>query len=748
MAEVLQAGGTAVKGASGIQQVNAAQQQLNQNTQQYTKVVKELSIEEAKEKELRRQRAAAMKEEINLNPQLVGAYKANSTLLQKMIRDYKDLAMSGDANTKSAKEQLKAIQALDRQIKELDKSLGQHQRNVGNYQSALEKLRGTWGFVAAGWAAGAAALGGVVAMMGKAIQGAMDDERAERKLTLALDGNSKAAERLLRYKEQLMRTTLMGEEEIMQLINYGLAMGRTEIETKKLVDAAISLSNATGGQLDVMSAMDQLNKTYSGDLGRLKKYTGELTEEQLRNGEAVDIVNEKYKKFKSEGLSSMEGEVIQMKKWWGEAWDTIGMYAMNIINGVRTGWNTITTLMGGGVSSRGLAQQKAENTKAAQLAAHQAKMDQINAEIDQNKKLIAVNLAVLNDTVKQTGATKDQTEALKKLNEEIQVWLNTPFGQAGEGISKMPSKGIPSTVNIPGMPTGLATQKEYDAIPQTGSEISRSDEIAREAAKWNQKIQLAANAVSQIDAIVNASFNNRMAQIDAETAKDNEAKEKELAKAHGNKKQIDEIEKRYAAKEKEREKERRKVEQEQAKYKKTSGIVSAIINTAVAVTGMLANPGGILGIVLAALAGLAGAAEIAVIASQPIPSYKTGRKGGKGEIANVGEVGRELIVTKSGEMILTPPTTTTTFLPEGSSVIPHDELLNLTGRAASFMPNYSSTTTQTREDIAMLQSGFLMLRNTIQNKKEVHLSFDKRGFHTAVKNGAVWEEWVNNNVRL
>ena len=748
-----------VSGSAASQKsINADMEKAAKLTQQLNSLETEQAKKEALLKEQIRQKNAEIKEEIGLDAKMVGAYQSASNELKKRIKDYKDLAMAGGAVTESAKAELKAIQQLDAQIKTLDKSLGQHQRNVGNYQSALDNVKGKIAMVTAGWAAGTAALSGLVAFMGKAISGAMEDERAERKLTLALDGNSKAAERLLRFKEQLMKTTLLGEDEIMSMVNYGLAMGRSEAETTKLVNAAISLSNATGGQLDVMGAMDQLNKTYSGDLGRLKRYTGDLTVEQLKSGDAIDIVNEKYKKFKSEGVATMEGEVLQMKKWWGETMDSIGVMAMNVVNGIRTGIMAITSVMGGGVSSKGLATQKAENTKAQQLSAHQQKMDAINAEIDNTKRLLGINLSVQDTKEKQNKIDVSAVEDLKAITEEYQRQVDLVDRMLGEGrytgVTKMASKNMPNPAKglsesrkieqKPGTNVGVDT----NPIPESKS-LTEDYGVSAEAAAWNSKIQYAQDAVAKIDEIVNLSYANRFAKIDEATKRDEDARQRELDGAKGNDARIKQINEKYDAKEREREKEKRRLQKEKAKYDKTSAIIQGVINTALGVTGALAQTGtlGPFAWVMAALNLAAGIAEVALISSQPTPSYKKGRKGGPAEIANVGEAGRELIVTKTGEMVLTPPTTTTTYLPEGASVIPHDRLLEMAARAGTMMPYYERTATNDltdlRHDIQTLHYG---LARVIKNKKETHINITKAGMHTLVHDENTWHEWINSKV--
>lgn len=67
-----------------------------------------------------------------------------------------------------------------------------------------------------------------------------------------------------------------------------------------------------------------------------------------------------------------------------------------------------------------------------------------------------------------------------------------------------------------------------------------------------------------------------------------------------------------------------KAAKDTAKRQKALGTFSAVIDTAAAIIGFLADPGGIPGVVLSALAGVTGATQIAAIQSQPLPQLANG----------------------------------------------------------------------------------------------------------------------------
>jgi uncharacterized protein YciU (UPF0263 family) len=69
---------------------------------------------------------------------------------------------------------------------------------------------------------------------------------------------------------------------------------------------------------------------------------------------------------------------------------------------------------------------------------------------------------------------------------------------------------------------------------------------------------------------------------------------------------------------------KKELAREDLKRKKAQGTFQAIIDTASAVIGFLANPGGWAGIGLSAMAGITGATQIAAINSEPLPAFEVG----------------------------------------------------------------------------------------------------------------------------
>ncbi len=125
-------------------------------------------------------------------------------------------------------------------------------------------------------------------------------EKAEKALEVAarnnpyLDGQAVAG--LKAFASELQSVSEIGDEASIKLMAQLAAAGRTESQIRDIMKAAADYAAGTG--TDIQSAVQTLNATYSGSAGLLgKQITGlkGLTEEQLKNGEAVKVVAEKYK---------------------------------------------------------------------------------------------------------------------------------------------------------------------------------------------------------------------------------------------------------------------------------------------------------------------------------------------------------------------------------------------------------------------------------------------------------------------
>ena len=163
---------------------------------------------------------------------------------------------------------------------------------------------------------------GVVKKLGQAMRATSDAFRAqndaETSLKIAADNNpylnGEGVKRLGEYAKELQKVTELSDNEALDVMSQLANTGRNEAEIMKIMGAAADYAAAT--HTDLASAAMTLNATYSGMTGQLGKQHAaikNLTEEQLKNGEAIDIVAKKYKGNAAE-LANADKKALNAKK--------------------------------------------------------------------------------------------------------------------------------------------------------------------------------------------------------------------------------------------------------------------------------------------------------------------------------------------------------------------------------------------------------------------------------------------------
>lgn len=217
---------------------------------------------------------------------------------------------------------------------------------------------------------------------------------------------------------------------------------------------------------------------------------------------------------------------------------------------------------------------------------------------------------------------------------------------------------------------------------------------------------------------------------------------------------------------------RRKAELEikAAKREKAAALFSIAINTAAAVASVLSTGGGTryadFGIsagLLSAFVIAQGALQAALVLSKPLPQYFKGRKGGPAELAVVDEKGPEIIERKGQFFMGADAGPRLTYLGAGDKVYTALETERLLAdimagdESNKHLGTLHGTTkalggivqpvNQHAVELKMArQMGryFNRLEQVIKNKKEVKLNITKEGIDLLVKQGNVWNNYVNN----
>lgn len=149
-----------------------------------------------------------------------------------------------------------------------------------------------------------------------------EQEKADKELIYSLDNNVLAFERLKQAAGELQATSVFGDEMTEKAMKFLAAQGLTEEQIKKTTQAAADMVAAgVPGFTDLQSATEKLALTYEGSAGKMGKLDArikDMTEDQLANGEAVDILAEKYKGFAENQLQTSEGRAKHFQNALGD----------------------------------------------------------------------------------------------------------------------------------------------------------------------------------------------------------------------------------------------------------------------------------------------------------------------------------------------------------------------------------------------------------------------------------------------
>ena len=172
--------------------------------------------------------------------------------------------------------------------------------------------------------------------------------KAERQLEVAAKNNpylnNTNVTNLKNYAAQLQELTTYGDEQLLPMMAELAASGRTEEQIMQVMGAAVDV--AASGTMSLDAAVSALNKTYSGTAGTLGKTNAQikaLTEDELKNGDAVKIMAEQYKGM-AEETTKATGSTEKIKNAWGDFKEHIGSGFEALLAPIRRG---ITEIISG-----------------------------------------------------------------------------------------------------------------------------------------------------------------------------------------------------------------------------------------------------------------------------------------------------------------------------------------------------------------------------------------------------------------
>lgn len=235
-----------------------------------------------------------------------------------------------DSGKESAKFRKKATGEVEKFSKSGGKDVDTFGKKAGEQFTSLQVT------VAAFAAAAVAALAAFVSRtvidgIGDVIEAATIQEDAISQLNQALVNagtfSEETSQSFQDFASGLQDVTTFGDEALLSQLALARQFVGTDDDAKNLVKTATDLSVATGVTLE--SAVRNLGKTYGGLTGELGEVVPELknlTEEQLRSGEAVDLIANKFEGFARNQAQTFSGSLTQAENDFGDLLEVMGSF--------------------------------------------------------------------------------------------------------------------------------------------------------------------------------------------------------------------------------------------------------------------------------------------------------------------------------------------------------------------------------------------------------------------------------------
>lgn len=221
------------------------------------------------------------------------------------------------------------------------------------------------------------------------------------------------------------------------------------------------------------------------------------------------------------------------------------------------------------------------------------------------------------------------------------------------------TEGLKARIDI------LEGSKKINKVPGGDDDTS---EVDKEQEKFQSMLGYASDYANAITDIATGIYDGKIADIDREIEATRLKYDEMYLLAEGDAKQTRLLKIQEAEDIAKLEKKKRKLQRQKAIFEKANALVQVAINTAVAVSKVMAQTGVISPALIPIIIGL-GALQTAAVLAQPLPKFAKGGIMGHDGLAVVGDGGKqEVIRTPDGKLSLTPNTDTVVNLQKGTEI--------------------------------------------------------------------------------
>lgn len=709
-----------------------------------TKMVAERSIENKKLEEAKQKRSEenkTLKESIALKNTEVNSIARLTAENKKLIKERNALNTATKAGQQRIKEINQQLDNNNRAIKQNTSALEQQKNNVGNYASAFKNL-GSNLLAVTGLTMGLAGAKKFLQSVIGSTKTSNDDWQASLHATSNAFDVLKKSIATFNFKDLIGRMKDAAVEgrnyaEAMaelgdRLRSYGLQEAEARAETDLLREGLTDENLTIKERIDIGNKLIQSEK--------------ELLE--LRKTILKDISNAEIKDLASKiGLS--EDELTTMLRNYNltqKIRDEAVKY--NSVLDVQTGKADKLNRKRIEMAANGTDISKMENVHIAAFKELSKEQQNVIKNTDSNTKIYATlikkysnssdeELDKVVDSLKLVAeAESEYANKRRRIVKQLQILGE----QQKKGEKELERVRIESLETVTKLVDSYA--KEVKEIEERLLEDKKdifAEDTQEYEAELNKRLQANYAAIQEMMryeemlkdykiSAINESFGLYSAIQQREIQGLEARRDREIELAGQSEKARTFIEEQYASKIAD-------IKRKQAIADRLQAIFNISLDTAQAIIGFLARPGGLLGTKLSIAAGIIGGIQTATVLATPIPKFYKGVRDFQGGLATVGEQGFELFRTPDNKVGITPETATTMFLPKGTDVFTHQESERIVKSNSMNI------------DVSELIKEQRLTRKALSNKVEHHTTIDADGMKYTIKKNQQKITYIDKYIR-
>ena len=305
--------------------------------------------------------------------------------------------------------------------------------------------------------------------------------------------------------------------------------------------------------------------------------------------------------------------------------------------------------------------------------------------------------------------------------------------------------------------TGKLTEMEVEALLKLIEKLKASmqtfdpgADLKSKAEKLVETFQLIGDASQAISDLGSNLLQRKIEDINAEINAEKDKYDSLIGLAKNNKDEQERLAKERDLKITELEKKRLKEQQKQAKLEKANALVQIAINTAIAISKVLAQTG-IFGLAAWIPIAALGAVQATAVLAQPIPKYKDGLdRADKDHIGMINDGGRQEYIERDGEILTTTNKNAIVALKKNDKVHKsYDDMVSNSSFASNLLMsaslnNLSSNEIKTQKLEKIFENNLKNLNSEI--KQGIKQGFNNVKINNIVKNDSGWAFYKNNTL--